>query len=132
MRIFYNSETGEIVGSIEGFSTDPRLDKMRPVIDGVDIDVLNITLDHPQANLAKQMEDPSSGVSMWDHKIDMNNKVVRPLTKEEHNQRESDRAVQAKAAAEWRKNNPPRDPLAEIDALKAQLAKLQQNPPTKT
>lgn len=126
MRIFFNKATGEVVGSIDGFSTDPAIDKMDMTIPGVEVGKINVGIGHPQEELVRRVE--RGELTVFDLKIEGDG--VREFTPTEYADRQAKRDAQKKANEAWHKANPPRDPLAEIDDLRAQIAAIRSNIPT--
>lgn len=127
MIIFYNKATGDVVGSVDGFSTDPTRDNISVEIPGVDVGRIDVGIGHPQEAIARQVEDHFSPLQITHLRVE--NGEVRPLTEAEQAEKKAKKDKAKKDNEAWQKANPPRDLLAEIDDLKSKLDKLtKQNP----
>jgi len=82
MRIFYSKKTGQIVGTVDGFSQGPDLDKTMIIPKGTkkeDIGMHNIKLGDKEEKLAREFEDPKNSKKAFDYKIALGekNKVLK-------------------------------------------------------
>ena len=87
MRIFFDKKTGEIIGTIDGFSDDPVLDKMMIVPGNMkpeDIGKENIHLGHPLELAARMFENPQHPANVLEYRVELDKKgrVIRFIKKE--------------------------------------------------
>lgn len=120
MRLFYDPSSGEIIGTIDGFSDDPRLDNATMTTSsGVVAPQVNIHLGHPLEQMARDLEDVKHSLQIHDLVMDGGN--PREKTKPEKDKRDKKIADQKAANEAWRKAHPP----VTMDDLMKQVQDLQ-------
>jgi hypothetical protein len=118
VKVFYDPDTGQIKGWVNGFVENDKADGYGMTINGKEMSYVLLDQDD---SLSSRILNPQDELGMDGLKFDPDKKQVREL---DDNEKKAVKAAKDKAkkdAEDWRKANPPRDLLAEIDNLQQQL-----------